>query len=146
VRRHAPRAAIVVVMLCLAGAAAHAGVRDASSDALIHADASRALGYTGKGVTVAILDTGIDDNNPDLAGAVTAEHCIVPPDGCSDGTAEQDGPGSAQDDQGHGTAIADVIAGAARTTRSALLPTRRSWSSRSPTETAAPPRRRSSRG
>jgi len=114
VRRHAPRVAIVVGLICLAGVAAGdlgAGVQDASSDALIHADASRALGYTGKGVTVAILDTGVDAHNPDLAGAVVAEHCIVPPDGCPDGTGEQDGPGSAQDDQGHGTAIADVIAG-----------------------------------
>jgi subtilisin family serine protease len=114
VRRHAPRVAFLVASLCLACAAATepgAGVLDTSSDSLIHADASRALGFTGKGVTVAVLDTGIDDHNPDLAAAVTAEHCIVPPDGCPDGSAEQDGPGSAQDDQGHGTAIADIIAG-----------------------------------
>ena len=100
-------AAIAVAALCLAAGAA----ADASSDALIHADATRALGYTGMGVTVAVLDTGIDDHDPSLVRSVVAEHCFVPPDGCPDGTAEQDGPGSAQDDHGHGTAIADVIAG-----------------------------------
>jgi Subtilase family len=75
----------------------------------------RALGYTGAGVTVAVLDTGIDDHDPAVAGAVVAEHCFVPPDGCLDGTGEQDGPGSAQDDQGHGTAMTDIIAGNGRT-------------------------------
>ena len=106
-RAFATTAAIVAATLCLAAGAA----ADVSSDALIHADATRALGYTGKGVTVAVLDTGIDDRNPNLVRSVVAEHCFVPPDGCPNGTAEQDGPGSAQDDQGHGTAIADVIAG-----------------------------------
>jgi len=94
-------------VLCLAGGA----TADVSSDALIHADSTRAFGYTGKGVTVAVLDTGIDDLDANLVRSVVAEHCFVPPDGCPNGTAEQDGPGSAQDDQGHGTAIADVIAG-----------------------------------
>jgi len=124
-RRHVRSAAIVAAACVLVATVGHspsgsagiaaarvdARLADASSDALIHADASRALGYTGKGVTVAVIDTGIDDHHPDLAGSVTAEHCFVPPDGCPDGAAEQDGPGSAQDDQGHGTAIADVIAG-----------------------------------
>ena len=67
-------------------------------------------GYT-KGVTVAIIDTAIDDGNPDLAGSVVAEHCFVPPDGCPNGAAEQDGSNSAQDDEGHGTAISDIISG-----------------------------------
>jgi len=106
-RRLATTAAIAVAALSLAGGAA----ADVSSDALIHADATRAFGYTGKGVTVAVLDTGIDDRAANLVRSVVAEHCFAPPDGCPDGTAEQDGPGSAQDDQGHGTAIADIIAG-----------------------------------
>jgi subtilisin family serine protease len=95
----------------VAGTAGGARGSDASGDSLVHADATRALGYTGKGVTVAILDTGIDDRNPGLAGSVVAEHCIVAPDGCPGGTAALDGPGSAQDDQGHGTVIADILAG-----------------------------------
>ncbi len=68
---------------------------DSSSDALIHADAARAAGFTGKDVTVAVLDTGVDDRNADLADSIVAEHCFVPPDGCPNGGAEQDGPGSA---------------------------------------------------
>ena len=84
---------------------------DAASDTLIHADSARAAGFTGKGVTVAVVDTGIDERNPDLADAVVAEHCFVPPDGCPNGAAEQDGPGSGQDDQGHGTEVAGVITG-----------------------------------
>jgi subtilisin family serine protease len=104
VRSLAP-AAIALVSLALASGAA----ADVASDSLIHADAARALGYTGEGVTVAVLDTGVDDRV--RLEHVVAEHCIVPPDGCPDGTGEQDGPGSAQDDHGHGTQIADVLAG-----------------------------------
>lgn len=111
------RAALLALLVASLGLAVTARIDaralDVSSDALIHADATRALGYTGKGVTVALLDTGIDDHNPVLAASVVAEHCIVPPDGCPNGAAEQDGPGSAQDDQGHGTQIADIVAGKA---------------------------------
>ena len=95
----------------VAGLRAGTHASDAWGDSLIHADAARALGFTGKGVTVAVLDTGVDSANPDLAGTVMSEHCFVAPDGCPNGTAEQDGPGSAADDQGHGTAMAGIIAG-----------------------------------
>jgi subtilisin family serine protease len=114
VRWFAPLLAAVAAALALPvalGTSATARTSDTASDALIHVDATRALGYTGKGVTVAILDTGIDDRNPAIAPSVVAEHCFVPLDGCPNGTAEQDGPGSAQDDEGHGTAMATVIAG-----------------------------------
>jgi subtilisin family serine protease len=117
-------AATAVLVLCIATGGGRGGltghiaalqgprhVADAWSDSLIHADAARAAGYTGKGVTVAVLDTGVDGDNPDLAGAVVAEHCFVAPDGCPNGAQEQDGPGSAADDQGHGTAMAGIIAG-----------------------------------
>ena len=87
------------------------GVGDVESSALIGADAAQAEGFTGRGVTVAILDSGVDLTHPDLADAIVGQHCFVPPDGCPDGTAEQDGPGSAQDGHGHGTNVAGIVTG-----------------------------------
>ena len=60
----------------------------------------QAAPYTGKGVRVAVLDTGIDTEHPDLAvkgGTCTAEKCSagVPYD----------------DNFGHGTHVAGIIAG-----------------------------------
>jgi subtilisin family serine protease len=64
-------------------------------------------GLTGRGVRVAVLDTGVDLNHPDLRGAVVEQHCFTrnacAPLRSTEGT-------SAQDDQGHGTSVAGVIA------------------------------------
>ena len=54
-------------------------------------------GYTGKGVTVAVLDTGIDDTHPDLAGKVADRKNFT-----------DDQP---VDHVGHGTHVASTIAG-----------------------------------
>src|SRR5256885_1073472 len=58
------------------------------------------------------VHTRVDRRHPDLVGALVAEHCFVPPSGCPDGTAEQDGPGSAMDNNGHGTNVAGIIVSA----------------------------------
>ncbi|WP_203919136.1 S8 family peptidase [Rugosimonospora africana] len=58
-----------------------------------------AAGYDGTGVKVAVLDTGIDDTHPDLAGRVVARHNFVPD--------EETG----LDLTGHGTHVASTIAG-----------------------------------
>jgi subtilisin family serine protease len=55
-------------------------------------------GYTGSGVPVAIVDTGIDATHPDLAGKVAA-------------AANFTGDGKAGDDVGHGTHVASTVAG-----------------------------------
>ncbi|OLF09875.1 S8 family serine peptidase [Actinophytocola xanthii] len=55
-------------------------------------------GYTGRGVTVAVLDTGVDADHPDLAGRVADVR---------DFTGEQGGT----DRDGHGTHVASTIAG-----------------------------------
>ncbi len=60
---------------------------------------------TGQGVRVGIVDTGVDLNHEDLAGRVVESTSCVgaagDPAKCS---------GSAQDDQGHGTHVAGIIA------------------------------------
>jgi subtilisin family serine protease len=62
---------------------------------------------TGRGVRVAVLDTGVDLTHPDLRDAVVAQHCFArgacPPLRLNEGT-------SAQDDHGHGTNVTGVIA------------------------------------
>lgn len=68
------------------------------------------LGLTGEGVTIAILDSGVDTTHPDLGGAVVAQHCFTH-GGCEPGT--DGGPDEGEiafDDTGHGTHIAGVIA------------------------------------
>jgi len=57
-----------------------------------------AAGYDGTGVTVAVLDTGIDPTHPDLAGKIASEQNF---------TTDPD----AVDHFGHGTHVADTVAG-----------------------------------
>jgi len=61
--------------------------------------AAHARGFTGAGVTVAVLDTGVDSTHPDLAGKVIA---------AEDFTGDGAGVG---DVVGHGTHVASIIAG-----------------------------------
>lgn len=55
-------------------------------------------GHTGEGITVAVLDTGVDATHPDLAGQVVAAENFV-------------GAGEPVDDHGHGTHVASTVAG-----------------------------------
>ena len=64
------------------------------------ADQVHSLGYTGAGVTVALLDSGVDCSHPDVQGS------------CADGGATFLGGqfgGGADDDIGHGTVMAAII-------------------------------------
>ncbi len=84
------------------------------------------MGLTGKGVTVAVIDSGIDSSHRDLAGAIADEACFcMNAKGepcCPNGTTRQGGLGSAWDDNGHGTHIAGIIAGRGRTAPRGLAP------------------------
>ena len=73
-------------------------------------------GYSGDGLTVAILDTGVDGGHPFLTGKVVSEACYSD-SFCPGGVGESVGPGSGApcpltlSDCFHGTAMAGVAAG-----------------------------------
>ncbi len=92
------------------------GVVGLEEDGLVHADGDvvgwglRRINATkvwnttrGEGVKIAILDTGIDWEHPDLAGIVAGGVCIV----CNSSTTDSV---EWMDRDGHGTAVAGVIA------------------------------------
>ncbi|GLZ29843.1 serine protease [Lentzea sp. NBRC 105346] len=70
---------------------------DEQSNAQIGVPAAWQAGYTGKGVKVAVLDTGIDATHPDLAGKISAQQDFTET--------------GVKDNHGHGTHVAANIAG-----------------------------------
>ncbi len=78
----------------------------------IRADSMHTHGYTGEGVVVATLDTGIDTDHPDLVDDLIHEECFLGGPYCPNGLDHQSGPGAAEDDDGHGTHIAGIITSA----------------------------------
>ena len=73
---------------------------------LINADDAHFAGVTGAGIIVAVLDTGIDTNHPDLAGDIAYERCFL---GGANGPGCPAAPHRAEDDQGHGTNVSGII-------------------------------------
>jgi subtilisin family serine protease len=71
----------------------------ADTTAQIGAPEVWAAGNTGKGVDVAVLDTGLDNSHPDLADRIAGSASFVPNEGVFD------------DYVGHGTHVASTIAG-----------------------------------
>ncbi|MEO3818076.1 S8 family serine peptidase [Plantactinospora sp. B24E8] len=65
----------------------------------IGAPTAWAAGYDGTGVTVAVLDTGIDETHPDLVGRVAGQRNLT------EGTEDD------RDLVGHGTHVASTVAG-----------------------------------
>lgn len=64
-------------------------------------------GLSGKGVTVAILDSGASTKHPALQGAIVAQHCFTrldcPPNASNEGD-------SAEDDHNHGSNVSGIVA------------------------------------
>jgi len=99
----------------------------AESSELIRSRDLHAQGITGAGVTVAVLDTGIDSDHPDLADDIVAQQCFCTnADGvtgcCPGGKTEASGPGGAEDEQGHGTHVAGIITSGGRVAPRGVAP------------------------
>ncbi len=73
------------------------------SVSMIHADEVQSAGITGAGITVAVLDTGIDTQNVDLTHDIAYERCFLASGGCPTGAHP------AEDNNGHGTNVAGII-------------------------------------
>lgn len=83
---------------------------------LIGADDQHEAGITGAGVTVAVLDSGLDTDHTDLSGDLLSQRCFLDNDGlingvglCPNGSDRQAGNGAAEDGAGHGTHISGII-------------------------------------
>ncbi|MFK4064968.1 S8 family serine peptidase, partial [Streptomyces sp. NPDC029674] len=77
------------------------GIRKATLDKSVKqigADKAWAAGYDGKGVKIAVLDSGVDADHPDLKGQILAEKNFS-------------GSPDAEDRYGHGTHVASTAAG-----------------------------------
>ena len=92
--------ALVAGAIALPAAPAHAAdpitANEQSYFAYYHLDQARAKGYTGKGVTIALIDGVVDTTAPELAGAT-----IVDKSPCS--------VRSSMNSKSHGTAIASLL-------------------------------------
>jgi serine protease AprX len=68
------------------------------------------MGRTGKGVTVAVLDTGINTNHVAMRHLVDGDAANGELVGFQDYVANRNGVANAYDDSGHGTHVAGIIA------------------------------------
>jgi subtilisin family serine protease len=88
----------------------------ASSVPVIAADLRHAMGNTGNGIVVAVLDSGLDTDHSNLADDLINEACFADSDGaidgvgqCPNGSDRQLGAGAAEDDAGHGSHVTGII-------------------------------------
>jgi subtilase family protein/putative metal-binding protein len=89
---------------------------------LIQASQVQSLGHRGQGVSVAILDSGIDISNPELSDDLIAQECFCSGGCCPNGTSRQSGPGAAGDSNGHGTNVTGIVTAKGVTTPIGVAP------------------------
>jgi hypothetical protein len=73
-------------------------------------EVERQLGFSGRGVRIAVLDTGVDRGHPDLDGGIIGEKCFVSPNGCPPGNSDV-GASAPDISTGHGTHVSGTITG-----------------------------------
>ncbi|WP_165371582.1 S8 family peptidase [Pseudolysobacter antarcticus] len=83
---------------------------------LAHVSDVRALGFTGKNIKTAVIDSGVQLDHADLADSIVGQQCFcssaTPGVGCCpNGSATQSGAGSGADAEGHGTNVTGIITG-----------------------------------
>jgi hypothetical protein len=83
---------------------------------VIAADLRHAVGNTGTGTVVAVIDSGLDTDHDNLVDDLLAEACFADDDGaidgvgrCPNGSDRQFGPGAAEDDAGHGSHVTGIV-------------------------------------
>ncbi len=83
---------------------------------LAHVSDVRALGFTGKNVKTAVIDSGAQLDHVDLADSIVAQQCFCSSATagvgcCPNGLPSQSGVGSGADAEGHGTNVTGIITG-----------------------------------
>ncbi len=81
---------------------------------LVDLDVVQTMGFTGNGITVAVVDSGLDTDHPDLGDDLVGEECFCSTGGgcCPNGASTQSGSGSAEDDHGHGSNVTGIVTSA----------------------------------
>jgi subtilisin family serine protease len=86
---------------------------------LVRIDTLHERGLEGAGRKLAVIDTGVDLDHPELEDRIVAQQCFCQGDDgiggdgcCPNGLDTQSGPGAAEDDHGHGTRVTGVAASA----------------------------------
>jgi subtilisin family serine protease len=87
--------------------------REATGAALAQAGLQGVPGVTGKGIGIAIIDTGISTSHPDFKDSKKKSRVAVSVDFTGTGSSNANGilMGEGQDRNGHGTGVASVAAG-----------------------------------
>ena len=124
-----PAVALTVQPVALAALRQMAVVDEIGPDRVLRSDASAAdiigatqahasLGLTGAGVRIAVVDSGVAADHPDLKGKVVAEHCFAQ-SGCPGGKTTGS---SAKDANGHGTHVSSLLVGAGKVAPQGIAP------------------------